>query len=234
MRSDRSGSDAGVAVRAARTVVLNVHGLGEPPRHMSPREAKVWIAPSTFDRILDAVAGREDVMLTFDDGNVSDVEIALPRLVARGMTATFFPVVGTLDQPGFLRGPDVSALVDAGMRIGCHGMRHRPWPDLEPDELYEELVLARQQLEGIAELPVTEAACPFGRYDRSVLAALRRAGYQRVFTSDGGSASSSAWLVPRNSLIRGQDHASVERLLSGERWSVALPRRARRLVKRWR
>jgi hypothetical protein len=52
---------------------------------------------------------------------------------------------------------------------------------------------------------VDEAACPFGSYDRKVLRALRSAGYKRVFTSDGGSTSSRAWLASRTSVHRERD-----------------------------
>ena len=57
--------------------------------------------------------------------------IALPALRERGLTATFFVVAGRLGEPGFLDERGVRALADAGMAIGCHGMRHRPWRGLD-------------------------------------------------------------------------------------------------------
>ena len=56
------------------------------------------------------------------------------------------------------------------MGIGCHGMRHRPWRGLDEAALHEELVEAKAVLERIIERPVCDAACPFGTYDRRVLA----------------------------------------------------------------
>ena len=50
--------------------------------------------------------------------------------------------------------------------------------------------------------PVTSAACPFGAYDRQVLAALRRHGYSQVFTSDRRRARLGDWLQPRYSIRR--------------------------------
>lgn len=41
-----------------------------------------------FAQVLEAVAKRSDVRISFDDGNASDVEVALPRLV--DLTAEFF------------------------------------------------------------------------------------------------------------------------------------------------
>ncbi len=49
---------------------------------------------------------------------------------------------------------------------------------------------------------VTQAACPFGAYDRRVLRSLRGYGYERVFTSDGGRLRADRWLQARNSVIK--------------------------------
>ena len=61
-------------------VNLTVHGIGAHTRALEPGEQAVWITVDQFERALDRIAGRDDVRLTFDDGNLSDVEIALPML----------------------------------------------------------------------------------------------------------------------------------------------------------
>ena len=43
--------------------------------------------------LLDAAVGRPDVIVTFDDGNLSDLEIGLPRLLERGLSALAGPVL---------------------------------------------------------------------------------------------------------------------------------------------
>ena len=48
--------------------------------------------------------------LSFDDGNSSDVEIALPALRERGLPRRFFVVAGRLDRPGSLSRDDVREL----------------------------------------------------------------------------------------------------------------------------
>ena len=56
-------------------------------------------------------------------------------------------------------------------------MLHRPWRELGDSALHEELVDAKRILEDVVGRPVTEAACPFGSYDRRVL---RRAAQRRL------------------------------------------------------
>ena len=122
----------------------------------------MWLSSARFLGVLDSVADRPDVRITFDDGNASDVEYALPALNERGLRATFFVVAGRVGMPGFVDEGGLRVLTSAGMTIGCHGMRHRPWRALDECSLCEELVEAKRVLEGIVRHPVTEAACPFG------------------------------------------------------------------------
>ena len=124
--------------------------------------------------------------ITFDDGNASDVEHALPALRRRGLTGTFFVVAGRLGEPGFLDADGVRALAAAGMTVGSHGMRHRPWRELDDRRCTRSSSTPSGSSRTWSERPVTEAACPFGSYDRRVLGALRRSAYRHVYTSDRG------------------------------------------------
>lgn len=182
------------------TVNVCFHGIGTPNRKLEPGEALYWIAPRVFAQILDDVVERADVCLSFDDGNSSDVEIALPELQDRGLTATFFALAGRLGMPGSLGRDELRTLIAAGMTVGSHGMDHRPWRGLTPAAQQQEFVVAREQLASAAGSPIDEAALPLGRYDRAVLAALRREGYRRVHSSDRRPARSGAWFQPRYSV----------------------------------
>jgi peptidoglycan/xylan/chitin deacetylase (PgdA/CDA1 family) len=218
-----------------RSINITFHGIGEPARPLEPGDADVWVSRDQFLSLIDAAAGRDDVRVTFDDGNASDVQEALPALRDRGIRATFFVVAGRLGEPAFLDASGVRELAAAGMEIGCHGMRHRRWRGLGDPDLREELVEAKAVLEEIVERPVTEAACPFGAYDRRVLGALRRAGYSRVYTSDRGTARTGDFLQARNSVgFRDEPHL-LERIAALETPTHrAVRRRAKLAVKRWR
>lgn len=219
------------AATGGRQLTLNFHGLGSPPHPLSAGERDVWLEREHFEAILDAVATRPDVRITFDDGNASDLHVALPALTARGLTATFFICAGRLGVPGYLDEAGVLALVGAGMSIGSHGMHHRPWRGLTEREAEEELVDARRRLRALTGGPVMAAACPFGAYDRRLLTRLRRLGYERVYTSDGGDCPAGAWLQARTTLRRDAPMPSPP----GPRSAGASARRAAKLtLKRWR
>lgn len=194
-----------------RVVNVCFHGIGSPRRVLEPGEESYWTARETFWGVLDLVAGRDDVRLSFDDGNASDVDVALPALLERGLSATFFVVAGRLDRPGSLSREDLGRLLEAGMQVGNHGMTHRPWRGLDASRRREELVTSREVLAEATGRPVTEAACPLGRYDREVLGELRHLGYRTVHTSDRRRARTGQWLQPRYSVHASDTPASVAR-----------------------
>lgn len=212
---------------------INFHGVGEPPFELDAGEAMVWLSSTRFWETLDYLRGLGEVRISFDDGNRSDVEVALPALLERGMTATFFVLAGRLNDPHHLNADDVRHLVAAGMRIGSHGLHHRDWRPLGDHELTAELAQSRRILEQIVGRPVTQAAVPFGSYDRRVLVHARReGGYARVFTSDGGPARDEAWLQPRTTVEN--DGVSVTALTRRATATRTAERRLKRCVKRWR
>ena len=188
-----------------------------------------------FERVLDAVAERSDVRITFDDGNMSDVEVALPRLVERGLTAEFFLLAGMLGDRGRVDHVGVRVLLDAGMAIGSHGWSHRDWRRVDNAQAQEELDVAHRVLGELTGRPVSHVAIPFGSYNRHVLRRLRAAGVTRAYTSDGGRARPDAWLQARTSLRHNMDAAWIAKVLepstSPTRW---VRRSAARAVKRLR
>jgi peptidoglycan/xylan/chitin deacetylase (PgdA/CDA1 family) len=201
---------------------------------LEPGEEHVWLDHDEFESALDSVVGRSDIQITFDDGNASDIDHALPQLRRRSLTATFFIVAGRLGEAGFLDEGGLRALAASGMGIGCHGMRHRPWRGLDERGLWEELVDARRVLEEAVGRPVTEAACPFGSYDRRVLRFLRRHGYERAYTSDSGTVRPGGWVQARNTVHPGNAAGVVDRILIDGSIQNGLRRRAKLAAKRWR
>ena len=127
------------------------------------------------------------VLITFDDGDVSNIEIALPLLVERGMVAEFFITSEFIDAPGMLSTADVRSLADAGMGIGAHGKSHRFLEDLDQQDMENELEDSRLQLSSITRCNIDALALPGGRGgERERLAALRL-GYRHLFGSMPGA-----------------------------------------------
>ena len=201
-----------------RRIALNFHGIGEPQRPMEPGEATFWVSTALLFEILDRVAASPDpatYALTFDDGNLSDHDIALPALQERGLAATFFVLTGRIGAAGSLDLPHIRALQDAGMTIGSHGVGHVAWTGLADAGLLAELAESRDTLEAICSQKVAQAGIPFGRYDARVLRAVKAAGYEVAWSSDGGGFDPNDFLRPRTSLRGDMDGATLDAILGG-------------------
>jgi peptidoglycan/xylan/chitin deacetylase (PgdA/CDA1 family) len=122
--------------------------------------------------------------LTFDDGHVSNYDIAYPMLADRGMTATFFLTASWIGKRvGYMDWNQARNLYAAGQRIGAHGWSHKLFTHCSPEELKLELVAARKLLEDELGAPVTSLSFPGGRFNKRIVAACVDAGYTNMFTS---------------------------------------------------
>ena len=213
-----------------KELILNFHGVGEPPSGTEDTDLTYWWDEAPFLSTLDAVVASKQtsnipIKITFDDGNISDFRFALPALKARGLKASFFVCAGRVGLNGYLCADAIKELLKAGMTIGSHGMHHRDWRQLGSTELYQEVVEAKLILKGVCGCEITEVAIPFGSYDRRILTELRLAGYRRVYNSNGGLARRDSWLKTRNTLDKFRSGRYViENTIAGDAAAARLRR----------
>ena len=235
-----SATRSDLPAQVGEVVNLCFHGIGAPERALEPDEDQYWIEVAQFEELVAAIKRHPGLRITFDDGNASDVTHALPVLVAESLHASFFVVAGRLDQPGSLSRDGVRDLTRHGMTVGSHGMLHRPFRSLDDGELQTELADAAAIISEASGEPVRQLACPFGSYDRRVLSAAQRHGFDRVYTVDGtvegASSRQDAWLQCRYTVRRHDTPETIERLASsprGSRYAFAV-RTFKTFVKRLR
>jgi peptidoglycan/xylan/chitin deacetylase (PgdA/CDA1 family) len=215
-----------------KEIFLTFHGVGEPPPGTDAAEQKFWLEEKAFLSALDVICTATSslasaVRVTFDDGNTSDVDIALPALLKRGLTASFFLCAGRIGTPDYLDRLAIRDLLSAGMAIGSHGMHHADWRNVNDAELDAEIAGARRKLEDVGGREVDEVSIPFGSYDRRVLAKLRSESFRRAYTSDGGIARCGSWLKARNTLDRSWQRKNILEELAAR---DSLVRRLRRVL----
>ena len=184
---------------AQKHIGLIFHGIGTPGRALEPGEAPYWISVAQFEHVLDQICAAPQPALfriSFDDGNLSDHDIAMPRLLERGLRADFFVLSGRINTPGSLGEGHIRALQAAGMTIGSHGVAHQDWRRLDVRPCTAELTESHAALETICGHAITTAGIPFGGYDARVLRALRHAGYTTAYSSDRGTMNPRCFLAP--------------------------------------
>jgi peptidoglycan/xylan/chitin deacetylase (PgdA/CDA1 family) len=145
---------------------------------------ETWIAYRAGERSLPA----RPIILTFDDGYRTALDVAWPIMAPYGFRGTVFVVSDLLGgtnrwdrddvQVPLLDAREVGALRALGMEIGSHGRSHGTFRGMRETELEAELRESRATLEGVAGGPVRALCYPYGQQDARVRALARRAGYE--------------------------------------------------------
>jgi peptidoglycan/xylan/chitin deacetylase (PgdA/CDA1 family) len=182
--------------------ILMYHGLHAEPWQRGCFDAVYSVDPHAFARQLDwlvadgwrtlrlrdvdARVPDRAIVITFDDGDISDLDIALPLLTRRGMTAEFFITADFVGRPGRLGPADLRALAAAGMGIQSHGCTHRYLDDLSDADMQTELLQSKRGLEALVGMEVSALALPGGRGGDRVRAAAWGMGYRYILNSEPG------------------------------------------------
>lgn len=142
------------------------------------------------------------VVITFDDGYLDTLTLALPLLREFGFSATCYFVAGAIGRwsewtkPAPLMDWDgVRAWLAAGMEVGSHSVSHRRLPWLDDAAVREEVVASKARLEDRLGIAVGSFAYPYNHVDERALAAVVAAGYAAACAGVG--AYGSLWAIPR-------------------------------------
>ena len=221
----------------AQEIVLIFHGIGTPRPELPLEEHPYWIRNEFFDEILRTVAAhehKERVVLTFDDGNETDL-YAAERLASTGLNGKFYLLTGRFGKRHYLNRTHARDLTGAGFEVGLHGRGHIDWRFASPADLDAETVESRFELADAIGCPVVSAAIPFGAYNRRVINHLIRQKFDRVYTSDAGPAKTEDIFRRRTSVMAHHSVEDIIALIEDRAGSASRIRRAiSPIIKRWR
>jgi len=114
------------------------------------------------------------VVITFDDGYQDFVDMAWPRLRARGFSATCFVVPSHVGRENAWDGggtplmsvETLKTLSEEGVELGLHGWKHEDWNELSGEDAAEMVKLGEHWFESNG-LPLNGAfAYPGGKFPR--------------------------------------------------------------------
>ena len=143
-------------------------------------------------------------MISFDDGYRSAVKTALPTLARRGWPGVLNLTVDHLGSSG-LRARGVRRLIGASWEIDAHTITHADLTALEGKALEREVAGSRAAIRRAFGVPVDFFCYPSGRYDVSVIAAVRRAGFLGATTTEFGLARASEPFTLDRVRVNGSD-----------------------------
>ena len=138
----------------------------------------------SFDAFVDQLLKNtplppKPVVITFDDGWQSQYTNAFPLLQKYGDTATFFIYTNAIGQKHFLTWQQVKNLDAAGMTIGSHTESHPYLLKITAKQrLTEEIAGSKQIIESQLGKKINFFAYPFGHYNKTIIDAVKEAGYK--------------------------------------------------------
>jgi peptidoglycan/xylan/chitin deacetylase (PgdA/CDA1 family) len=151
---------------------------------------------------------RKPIVLSFDDGYHSQFSVARPVLRARRWAGVLNlevrnlkPVWGT--RPGMVR-----KLIAAGWEIDAHTLTHRDLTTLDAADLRTEVAGSRAAIRRLFRVPVQFFCYPSGRYDETVIAAVRAAGFLGATTTNEGLARRDSLYTLSRVRVNGSDGVS--------------------------
>ena len=189
-RGDRSmESPAGASgAKGGRECVLTYHEILPLPSQYLYRVTSAQLQAHLSllsSGILQPGSPEHAPLITFDDGHRSNFEQAFPLLEQFGLKATFFVLAGCVGGTDkYISWDQARQIVAAGHRVESHGWSHRLLTQCSHDDLEEELVRSKRELEDRLGAQVSAISAPGGRWDDRVMDACGRAGYKYLFHSN--------------------------------------------------
>jgi peptidoglycan/xylan/chitin deacetylase (PgdA/CDA1 family) len=119
------------------------------------------------------------ISLTFDDGWLSVYTNALPFLEREGIVATHYIIGKCLDDkefPKYMNVKHLRELQELGHEIGCHTVSHKHLADEAVEVVTQEIAPAKHLLEE-HKFIIDTFAYPYGEYNDSIVAEVRKAGF---------------------------------------------------------
>jgi peptidoglycan/xylan/chitin deacetylase (PgdA/CDA1 family) len=229
-QAPRGPHDAPVPILMYHVIDVAPPGAAEPG---------LWVPSGRFDREMAALAhagyhavtlntvfrawhGRgslpvHPIVISFDDGYQSQYDHARATLARLQWPGVLNLEVHNVDLKGGLSRDQVARMVRDGWEVDAHTLTHPDLTTLDARTLRQEVAGSRRWLRRVFGISVQFFAYPAGRYDTTVEAAVKRAGYRAATTTQLGVASphDDPYALPRVRVIPEMTPAQLVGVLRG-------------------
>ncbi|HWR43284.1 polysaccharide deacetylase family protein [Sporomusa sp.] len=190
------------------------HALSIPPQEFE--EQMAYLSQNGFttitpDQLMSYLnQGKElpekPILITFDDGYLDNYTNAYPIMKKYGFTATIFLVTNLVGHDErFMSWDQVREMQKDGFVFGSHTVSHAALTKLSREQVMEELVTSRKEMEQQLGGKIRYFAYPTGAYNLQIEEMVKQAGYKAAFTIRYGQAGaeSNPYALERIPIFRG-------------------------------
>lgn len=129
---------------------------------------------------------KKSVVITFDDGDISNYTKAFPELKKRGMVAEFYVTSDWIGNKYSMDDGHLADVVHSGMIVQSHGASHRFLDSIPLDEIESEITTSCERIFKATGQKVTSLALPGGRGNKDVHSVAERCGIKYICRSEIG------------------------------------------------
>ena len=225
-------------------VVLTFHRIDPEPvvshSPMDPGTRRYAITTDRFEQVVKMISPEKSctvsgyiqkqegdwLILTFDDGSISDFEIGFPGLKDRAIKATCFVTVENIGLSGYMTITHLREMAESGMEIGSHGLTHRYLTSMTRSEAIREIRESKDRLEQAIGMRVVSFAPVGGHYRKWMEKCAYEAGYRAFATMIPGRTNGGEDLLrlKRNHIQSHHDIDYLSRLIKGHYRTMAINR----------
>ncbi|HEY6963463.1 MAG TPA: polysaccharide deacetylase family protein [Gaiellaceae bacterium] len=169
---------------------------------------------------------RNPIVVTFDNGYRTQYTAALPVLRRLHWPAVEnLQLAGLPPRQGGILPREVRALLGAGWELDTQGMSHADLPELDARALARQIVVARNVIERRYHVRPRWFCYPSGRYDGTVIAAVRAAGFVGSTTVWPGWAAPTddPYRLPRLRVLGGTSPPALLAQIRAARFALPAP-----------
>lgn len=122
------------------------------------------------------------IMLTFDDTDGDQYEVARPELMKYGFKGVYFIIFNNINKNHhYMSRQQISQLSEEGNVIGCHTLTHPNLKKLKGADWEREIDVPKKKLEVLTGKPVSYFAFPYGVWNSQGLPELHKRGFLAAF-----------------------------------------------------
>jgi peptidoglycan/xylan/chitin deacetylase (PgdA/CDA1 family) len=122
------------------------------------------------------------IMLTFDDTDGDQYNVARSELMKYGFKGVYFIVFNNINKNKYyMTRPQIRQLSDEGNVIACHTLTHANFKKFRGDDWKREMIVPTQKLEKLTGKPVKYFAYPYGLWNAANLPQLHKLGFMAAF-----------------------------------------------------
>ncbi|TGM03769.1 polysaccharide deacetylase family protein [Leptospira barantonii] len=179
-----------------------------------------------LDQFYDYINGKKPsdfpekpILLTFDDGSKTHLEVLVPLLKKYGFTASIFiyPSIISSGKKYYLTWDQLRSALDSGvLDLGSHTLYHPKLPTMSRALIRKQLLESKQILETKTGRKVVDLAYPFGLFDPRVIEEAKAIGYRMAFTVNPGKnlPGTPVYNVHRSLVPWGQSQSAFNSILT--------------------